>query len=432
MVQLSSSWFLTALVLPAFVQAQSFSECNPLKTSSCSPNKALATSFSTDFKEESSWFHAATVKEQVHYTDEGLKLTLAKRFDNPSVKSNFYIMYGKLEVILKASPGTGIVSSFYLQSDDLDEIDLEWTGTDDTQVQTNFFSKGNTTTYDRGKFHQVDSPQSQYHNYTIDWSLDELVWYVDGQVIRTLKNDTTDGYPQSPMYVVLGIWAGGDPDNAPGTIQWSGGETDYTKVPFNMYVERVVVTDYSSGSEYSYTDNSGDWTSIEAKDGSVNGRHDDAEKEFETLVAGGTISSDQSSSESSSSSDSSSSSSDDDESSSSYHDGLSSSRSRVESVTSSHLYTRSESSSNNRNAVSTTSDAATSTEDSSSGNSTTGKSGSAVGSGSNSTNGSSSTHSVVESNGAGVSVNYPQPIGKSGIKAFILSTFIALGIMLFM
>lgn len=38
-----------------------------------------------------------------------------------------------------------------------------------------------------------------------------------------------------------------------------------------MYVKSVSVTDYSTGSEYKYTDESGTWESIEAVGGKVNG-----------------------------------------------------------------------------------------------------------------------------------------------------------------
>lgn len=336
-----------ALTFSNLAQA-STAACNPLTAAtSCSPDKALATSFAEDFNTNSSWFNVVSTSDEVFYTDDGLKLTLAKRFDNPSLKSDFYIMYGKLEVIFKAAEGTGIVSSFYLQSDDLDEVDLEWLGGDDTQVQSNYFSKGNTSTYDRGAYHSVNSPQTTFHNYTIDWQMEQLVWYIDGVAVRTLKNDTSNGYPQSPMYVMMGIWAGGDPSNEPGTIEWAGGETDYSKAPFSMYVKRVVVSDYSSGSEYIYTDKTGSWTSIEAKGGSINGRFDKANDEFDALVDGGSISSESSSYSSTSSSSSSTSSASPSSSttsapassttsssslSSKIHDGLSSSRSRVETV----------------------------------------------------------------------------------------------------
>ncbi len=73
------------------------------------------------------------------------------------------------------------------------------------------------------------------------------------------------------MYIKAGIWAGGDRQQA-GTIEWAGGETDYSDAPFKMYIKDLSVSDYSTGKEYSYGDKSGKWTSIEAKDGEVNGR----------------------------------------------------------------------------------------------------------------------------------------------------------------
>lgn len=54
-------------------------------------------------------------------------------------------MFGKVSVTTKASAGTGIVSSFILESDDLDEIDWEWLGSTDTSVESNFFGKANVT-----------------------------------------------------------------------------------------------------------------------------------------------------------------------------------------------------------------------------------------------------------------------------------------------
>ncbi|QLL33570.1 hypothetical protein HG536_0E04810 [Torulaspora globosa] len=265
-------------------------DCNPLKSTNCSPDKALATSFAEDFSSESDWFEKDNDSGEINYGSDGLQMTLAKRYDNPGLKSKFYLMYGKVEAVLKAGPGTGIVSSFFLQSDDLDEIDLEWVGSDDTQFQSNYFSKGNVATYDRGAFHGVSQPQAEFHNYTIDWAMDKTVWYLDGQPVRTLENTTSEGYPQSPMFLKMGIWAGGDPSNEPGTIEWAGGLVDYSKAPFSMYIKKIVVTDYSSGSEYSYGDQSGSWESIKAKDGSVYGRYDVAQQEFAALSNGEAIS----------------------------------------------------------------------------------------------------------------------------------------------
>jgi hypothetical protein len=64
------------------------------------------------------------------------------------------------------------------------------------------------------------------------------------------------------MTVRIGIWAGGDKDNSNGTIEWAGGLTDYDNGPYTMYVQSAQVNDFSTGSEYQYSDHSGSWQSI--------------------------------------------------------------------------------------------------------------------------------------------------------------------------
>ena len=272
-----------------FAAVASAAACNPLTSTGCPADKALAGSFAEGFTSESKWFTDEKMPGEVEYTSDGLAMTLTKQGDNPTLTSNFYIMYGRVEVEMMAAPGQGIVSSFFLQSDDLDELDIEWVGSDDTQFQSNYFSKGNTATYDRGEFHGVGTPEATYHNYTMVWEMDKTTWYLDGAAVRVLENTTTEGYPQTPMYLKMGIWAGGDPSNAPGTIEWAGGLTDYSKAPFTMHIKNVVVVDYSTGSEYSYADQSGSWESIEAKDGAIYGREQQAIQDYAELTNGGQV-----------------------------------------------------------------------------------------------------------------------------------------------
>ncbi|SMN20789.1 similar to Saccharomyces cerevisiae YGR189C CRH1 Chitin transglycosylase that functions in the transfer of chitin to beta(1-6) and beta(1-3) glucans in the cell wall [Maudiozyma saulgeensis] len=278
------------LLLAAGTSVVAATTCNPLTSTSCSADTALAGSFAEDFTSASSYFTDEKMPGTIEYSSDGLAMTLTEQGDNPTLTSNFYIMYGKVEVMMKAAPGTGIVSSFFLQSDDLDELDIEWVGSDDTQFQSNYFSKGDTTTYDRGEFHTVSEPETTFHNYTLEWAMDKTTWYLDGTAVRVLENTTSEGYPQSPMYLKMGIWAGGDPSNSEGTIEWAGGLTDYSQAPFTMYISKVIVTDYSTGSEYSYGDQSGSWESIQCKDGEINGRYQQALMDFAELTNGGTVS----------------------------------------------------------------------------------------------------------------------------------------------
>lgn len=52
---------------------------------------------------------------------------------------------------------------------------------------------------------------------------------------------------------------------------WAGGQTDYSQGPFTMYLKSMTVTDYSTGSSYSYSDMSGSWQSITSNGGQING-----------------------------------------------------------------------------------------------------------------------------------------------------------------
>lgn len=208
----------------------------------------------------------------VTYGNEGASFIVSKTGDAPQLNSVFYIMFGRVEVAMRAAPGNGIVSSLVLQSDDLDEIDFEWLGYDSSTVQTNYFSKGQTTTYNRGQFNPAPNNQAEYITYTIDWTSERIIWSVGGTAVRTLTvSDAAGEYPQTPMQVKFGAWSGGDPSNPPGTIEWSHGPTDYSKGPFSMLVKSAIVSDYSTGKSYSYGDNSGSWQSIKSEGGAING-----------------------------------------------------------------------------------------------------------------------------------------------------------------
>lgn len=104
------------------------------------------------------------------------------------------------------------------------------------------------------------------HTYTIDWKKDSITFLIDGKEVRKVSYEEAKGgsrYPQTPMNLRIGIWAGGDPSNGEGTIEWAGGATDYSQAPFTMYVESVHIQNYNPADSYKWTDNSGSWESIE-------------------------------------------------------------------------------------------------------------------------------------------------------------------------
>ncbi|KAF2436081.1 putative transglycosidase, GH16 family [Tothia fuscella] len=259
---------LTLLATPS--TAQTYSNCNPLTQGGCPADTALGKSVNVDFTKGAS--DSFTPSGNPTYDSNGATFAVAKSGDSPQITSKWYIMFGRVEVVLKAAPGAGIVSSFVMQSDTLDEIDWEWLGADSEQVQSNYFGKGLTTTYNRGAFHADSGSQAGFKTYTIDWTANQIVWSINGQTVRVLTQAAAEAnqYPQTPMQVKIGAWSGGDASNSQGTIQWAKGPTDYSRGPYKMQVKSVSVTDYSTGTQYKYGGTSGKWQDIVAVGGSVN------------------------------------------------------------------------------------------------------------------------------------------------------------------
>ncbi|KAI4598321.1 hypothetical protein KJ359_003205 [Pestalotiopsis sp. 9143b] len=259
-----------ALVAAQMVSAQTFTSCNPMEKT-CPDDPALGTTATVDFTKGTNDLFQELDGTSLTYDDaQGAVFTINKETEAPTIETNKWIFFGKIDVTLKASTGQGVVTSFVLQSDDLDEIDWEWLGGDTTQVQTNYFGKGDTTTYDRGAYHPVSSPQDDFHTYTIDWTKDYVKWYIDGDLVRTLLYaDAKDGsrFPQTPMQIKLGTWVAGRKDAPEGTVEWAGGYTDFSKAPFVAYYKSITIQDYSNGVDgatyYSWSEGSdGSYESI--------------------------------------------------------------------------------------------------------------------------------------------------------------------------
>ncbi|KAF3940649.1 Beta-glucanase [Dactylella cylindrospora] len=263
---------LSATLLPtAFAQTNSL--CNPLK--GCfKDDPALGGTYTYDFTQSHSaapQFDIVSSASRISYQGDGMHMRVQMTGDSPTLQSQFYIFWGKLDVVMKAGPGAGIVSSLVFQSDVLDEIDVEFIGSQPGNVQTNIFSKGNQDVHIYGDNHAVDDATGKFHTYTVDWTPEAITWLIDGNVVRVLTRASLgDVYPQTPMQIKFGPWAAGDASNAPGTIEWAGGVIDYSQGPFDMVVQSLTITDYSKGAtKYRYKDGSGSSESIEITYGGV-------------------------------------------------------------------------------------------------------------------------------------------------------------------
>lgn len=260
---------LTLLLIGLFslAAAQTHTDCDPLLRDDCRICPALSMAYNFDFTQLSNASTWDLTAGKALYEQDGAELTVSKQKESPTLTSQFFMMFGVIEVHMKASRGQGIVSSIVVQSDDRDEIDWELIGGNETHVQTNYFGKGNETTYDRAVWHPINKPMDEYHNYTVHWTLEKIDFFIDTELVRTLAYGDANGghnFPQTPMFVRIGIWAGGDVDNnGKYVVEWAGGETDFSQAPFSMYVKSVRLEDFGSGAAYKYGDRSGSFESIE-------------------------------------------------------------------------------------------------------------------------------------------------------------------------
>ncbi|RSL48913.1 hypothetical protein CEP53_009356 [Fusarium sp. AF-6] len=262
-----SRYILPAAAILGLAAAQTTSECNPLNQTDCDPNPAFGTTHRWNFSSTPSADLWETIVGDVPYDEEhGAIFSVKKQGDSPTIRTNFYFFFGRTELHMKAAPGKGIISSMMWLSDDLDEVDWELLGANDTHASTNYYGKGVEDFTQAGWHYMKDGMQEDYHNYTTTWTKDQLNWYIDGEVVRTLNYADAkagEAYPQTPMRLSIGIWAAGDPTMPEGTREWAGGDTEYDKGPYSMYVKSVLVEDASTGKEYVYGDKSGSYKSIE-------------------------------------------------------------------------------------------------------------------------------------------------------------------------
>jgi len=158
----------------------------------------------------------------------------------------------------------GIVGGLFLyappanpSTSDHDEIDFELLTTDPANVHTNIYADA-PLGYGNPTSHSYDSGSlTDYHTYEIQWLPNQVSWFVDGTIVRTVATDGVDAsvvtgnmgassgqspIPAGPMYLHLNIWV---PDSSftaaynPG-LHWTTSASD--DQTYSMLVDWVEVT----------------------------------------------------------------------------------------------------------------------------------------------------------------------------------------------
>ncbi|GAA6034288.1 hypothetical protein JCM8097_003826 [Rhodosporidiobolus ruineniae] len=162
-----------------------------------------------------------------------LVLSLTEDGGGTRVSTTRNMLYGTISAYMKTVGTAGVVTAFITMSGVKDEIDIEWTGGETDEVQTNYFWEGVVPdwTENHGGTHTAKNRDTTYHTYTMNWTPTQLQWLVDNKVVRTLlKSNTTGGnqYPQTPSRVQFSVWPAGIAGTSNGTIEWAGGMIDWS------------------------------------------------------------------------------------------------------------------------------------------------------------------------------------------------------------
>ncbi|KAJ7760713.1 concanavalin A-like lectin/glucanase domain-containing protein [Mycena maculata] len=226
--------------------------CNPFQSytlDSCKPNPICKNTTYT-FDDESRILTNSTLNNgdateydwtldggQINVTNGELDLLLTETNNGVRLSSTRFIHYGTITATMKTGRWNGVVAAFITMSDIRDEIDWEFPGAATTEGQTNYFWQGTPASHG-GVTQGLSDTYDNYHNYTVAWSPDALVFQIDGKTVRTVKQSDTvvngvSQFPNTPSRIQLSLWPAGTNASAPGTIQWAGGminweDPDYT------------------------------------------------------------------------------------------------------------------------------------------------------------------------------------------------------------
>jgi beta-glucanase (GH16 family) len=184
--------------------------------------------------------------------EEGLLKIMAKKesyekadYTSARLKSQgkYNFTYGKVEIRAKLPSAAGTWPALWMLGSNFSsvgwpkcgEIDImEQKGWDKDKISSalhNQSSSGNTIHYQ-----DIDVPTSTttFHTYSVNWTPDEIVFSVDGEVYYTYspENKTEDNWPYNkPQFIILNVAMGGDlGGQIPEDFNESSMQIDYVRV----------------------------------------------------------------------------------------------------------------------------------------------------------------------------------------------------------
>ncbi|KAL9166732.1 hypothetical protein ABFS82_05G050100 [Erythranthe guttata] len=152
---------------------------------------------------------------------KSVHLSLDDRTGSGFVSQDIYLHgYFSASIKLPADYTAGVVVAFYMSNGDMyeknhDEIDFEFLGNirgKDWRIQTNIYGNGSTSVGREERYGLWFDPSEDFHQYSLLWTHNLIVFYVDNVPIREIKRAEAMGgdFPSKPMSLYATIWDGSD------------------------------------------------------------------------------------------------------------------------------------------------------------------------------------------------------------------------------
>ncbi|XP_009763784.1 putative xyloglucan endotransglucosylase/hydrolase protein 28 [Nicotiana tabacum] len=146
-------------------------------------------------------------------------ISLDERTGAGFVSQDLYLHgFFSASIKLPADYTAGVVVAFYMSNVDMfeknhDEIDFEFLGNirgKDWRIQTNIYGNGSTSFGREERYGLWFDPSEDFHHYSILWTENFIIFYVDNVPIREIKRTEAMGgdFPSKPMSLYATIWDG--------------------------------------------------------------------------------------------------------------------------------------------------------------------------------------------------------------------------------
>ncbi|KAI9206973.1 concanavalin A-like lectin/glucanase domain-containing protein [Polychytrium aggregatum] len=186
--------------------------------------------------------------ENAQIGPNGLTITLNKPppggiATGSRLSTSFHVLHARITTHMRCAAEQGLITTFITMSDSKDEIDYEIVGAQVTQAQSNVFYQGYPEYGVWSATHNLPSGTiDQYHDYTIDWNSDRILWQIDNTTVRNFTNThystnpalaNQTWFPNTPSLIQFSLWDSGDDVTNAGQVAWSGGPPSWSQPSYN-------------------------------------------------------------------------------------------------------------------------------------------------------------------------------------------------------